>query len=206
MHYSNNLNEELISKMKYILMVGVAAVILANILKINIYEFDFYKIIIYIFAMLYISTLILIAGIDKVYSKIEKSILAFGIISSIMYMLYLCIVDFESIYLNGIYLAIYMVLLIIDAFLLRRYAKDSYIINTLMFLIIILVFTDIKILIYTLVMAVIAIIIYALIQIEQKKKNGNKKLKINEIPIGYFIAASNIIVLIMMRVLENYYI
>ena len=205
-YYNNNSNAEIISKLTYVIIGGVSSVILANILNINIQEVDFSKITIYIFTMLYISALILIAGIDKIYSKIEKNVLAFGIISSIIYMLYLFMVDLASIYLNGIYLAIYLGLLVIDTFLLRRYAKDSYIVNTLLLLMIILVFTNLKILIYTIVMALIAIAIYATILINKKKKNGNKKLKIKEIPVGYFIAASNIIVLFMIRIFESYYI
>ena len=203
-HHSNKINEKLISKLTYMIIGGVSSVVLANVLKINIYDFDFAKITIYIFSMLYISTLVLVAGIDRRYSKIEKSMLTFGIISSIIYMLYLCVVDLASIYLNSIYLAIYLVLLMIDAFLLRKYAKDSYIIDTLLLLMIIVVFTNLNILIDTVIMAIIAIAIYALILSRQKKKKGHKKLKINEIPVGYFISASNIIVLFMTRFLQNY--
>lgn len=200
----DNSKGELLSKLTYIVIGGVSSVVLANLFKINIYEFDISNLIIYIFAMIYISALTIIAGIDRSYSKIEKRVLAFGIISSIMYMLYLCIVDLASIYLNCIYLAIYIGLLIIDTFLLRKYAKDSYIVNTLLLLCIILVYTDLKTLTYTIAMAFIAIMIYVLVLKSQQKKNGNKKIKINEIPVGYFIAASNIIVLFMIRIFENY--
>ena len=203
-HYSNKSNQELISKLTYILIGGLSSVILANTLKIDIYKIEFSKIIIYIFSMIYISTLIVIAGIDKSYTKIEKTVLAFGIISSIIYMVYLCVIDLGSIYLNAIYLGVYIILLIIDTFLLRRYAKDSYIVNTLMLITLILVFTDLKTLTYTLIMALIAIVIYALLLKNQKKKNGNKKLKINEISVGYFITASNVVVLLIIRLFENY--
>jgi len=115
-------------------------------------------------------------------------------------------IDLASLYLSTIYLAIYMLLLMIDTFLLRRYAKDSYIVNILMLLNIILAFTDLRTLTYTVVMAFVGIILYMLMQKYQKNKNGNKKIKINEISVGYFIAASNIIVLFMIRIFENYYI
>ena len=203
-HYSNRYNGELVSKLTYMIIGGLSSVILANILKINVHEFGLDKIIIYVFSMLYISSLILIAGIDRNYSKIEKSMIAFGIVSSIVYMLYLFIVDLATVYLNVLYLGIYILLLVIDTFLLRKYAKDSYIINLLMLLTIILVFTNLKILIYTLLMALIAIIIYALMINKKKKKNGNKKLKINQIPVAYFVAASNIMVLFMIRIFESY--
>ena len=203
-HYRNRPKEDLISELTYILIGGISAVVLANILNISMNQFDILNFIIYIFAMMYISALVLIGGIDRVYSKIEKKTLAFGIISSILYMLYLCIVDLASIHLNVIYLAVYIILLVIDSFLLRRFAKDSYIVNLLMVLVMILVFTDLKTLTYTLVMALIAIGFYTLLLKYQKKKNGNKKIKINEIPVGFFVAASNVIVLFMVRIFENY--
>ena len=203
-HSSSKPWEEKRSILSYTVIGGVSSVILANILKLHVHEFDILNLTIYIFAMLYISTLVLIGGIDKNYIKIVKKLIAFGIVSSIVYMLYLCIVDLASVHLNALYMAIYMLLLIIDSFLLRRYAKDSYILNILLLINIILVFTDLKTLAYTLSMAFVAILLYVLLMKSQEKKNGNKKLKINQIPVGYFISASNVIVLLMIRVLENY--
>lgn len=203
-HYSNYTHQDFMSALTYILLGGIISVILANVLEIHIYEFDMFNIIIYIFAMLYISTLVLIGGIDKYYNKIEKRIIGFGIVTSIVYMIYLCTVDLASVHINAIYLSIYILLLIIDTFLLRKYAKDSYIVNILMLLNVILSFTDLRTLTFTCVMAFIAMTIYALIQISQKKKNVSKKFKIIEIPVGYFIATSNIVVLFMIRIFEGY--
>ena len=61
--------QELISELIYIMIGGMSAVILANILNIHIEEFDIAKMLIYVFAMLYISALVLIAGIDRSLSK-----------------------------------------------------------------------------------------------------------------------------------------
>lgn len=203
-HYSRKKNATLISEMTYIFIGGVSAVVLANVVELGNNYFDLSSIIIYIFSMIYVSTLVLIGGMDRVYSKIEKQTLAFGIITSILYMLYLCAVDLASIHLNVIYLAIYMILLIIDSFLLRRFAKDSYIVDLLLVLVMILVFTDLKILTYTLIMALIAVGLQVLLLNFQKKQNGNKKIKINDIPVGFFVVASNVIVLFMVRIFENY--
>lgn len=203
-HYSKNPNEKFISQLTYALIGGVSSVILANTLRINVNNLDLSSIVIYFFAMLYVSTLVVIAGIDKNYSKIDKKVLAFGIVSSIVYMIYIFSIDSASAYLNVRYLLIYMVLLIIDAFLLRKFAKDSYIINLLMLLGIILVYSNFWILAYTLLMALVAVLLYIIILKSQQKKNGNKKIKINEIPFGFFIATSNIIILFMIRIFENY--
>ena len=205
-HYSKHKHEDAVSKITYIFLGGVMSVLLANILDIHIDEFDITKIIIYFFSMLYISTLVLIGGIDRVYTKIEKRVLSFGIVSSIMYMIYLSLIDLASLRLSAIYLAIYIILLMIDTFLLRRFAKDSYIVNILMLLTIILAFTDLRTLTYTIIMAFFGIIMFMFMQKQQKNKNGNKKLKINEISVGYFIAASNVMILFMIRIFENYYI
>lgn len=200
----NEANGKFRSRLTYILIGGVLSVILAYMMNIRINELDMLNVTIYVFEMLYISALVLIAGIDKSYLKIDKGMLAFGIVSSIIYMVYLCMIDLASINLNVVYLLIYIILLVIDSFLLRRYAKDSYIINILLLMMMILVYTDLRILTYTLTMALMAILIYTLILKIQKKRRGNKKIKLNEIPVGYYIAASNIIVLVMIKVFENY--
>ena len=202
-YYNDTKKEKIISKITYIFLGGILSLILAYILRLNVYEIDLSKIIIYIFSMIFISVLILIAGIDRLYLKIEKSILTFGIITSIMYMLYLCIVDLGCIYANAIYLATYIILLIIDTFLLRRYATDSYIINVLLEACLITSFTDLKTLTYTLIMTTISIIIYMLLSKIRSKKKGNIKVTIKDVPIGYFLASSNIIILLMIRIFEN---
>lgn len=198
--------DKIFSKLIYIFLGGIVSILLTHILKINMYNYDLGNMIIYIFSMLYISTLILIAGIDRAYVKIEKNVLAFGIITSIIYMLYLCVVDLRCAYLCAIYLIIYIVLLIIDTFLLKKYATDSYIVNILLELCLILSFTDLRTLTCTIIMLIIAIILYVLFMKKKNKKSGNKKLRIKDIPFGYFIAASNIMVLIMIRIFENYFI
>ena len=65
-HYSDYSHAELVSRLTYILLGGMISVVLANILELNIYEIDLFKIIIYVFAMLYITTLVLVGGIDRV--------------------------------------------------------------------------------------------------------------------------------------------
>lgn len=196
-NYSNRKNEKII----YLFICTISIIILGSALKINLDGLDFSKIIIFVFAIIYLSTLTVIAGIDKNYSKISRETLAFGIISSILYMLYLCVVDLASIYLNAIYLAIYIGLLILDTIMLRKFAKDSYIVNILLLLVMTTVFTDLKILLYTILMAVIAIALYLLLS---KIKNIKQKIKISEMPIGYFVAGSNIIVLLIVKIFENY--
>lgn len=192
--------KELISELIYILIGGLSSVLFANILRIHINDFDISKVTTYIFGMTYIYILMLIAGIDRIYTKIDKKTLALGVVFSIVYMVYLFIIDVSSANMNIIYLVIYITLLLTDSFLLKKFAKDSYIINIMILLNIILVFTNLTVLISTLFMSIIAITVYTLIIKMQK----NKKVKIDEIPVGFFISSSNIITLLLIRVVENF--
>lgn len=157
-----------------------------------------------IFVVLYVITIILIAEKDRREVKINRKLLVCGIIASIFYMIYEYIIDANSIYWSAIYLEIHAILLAIDTFILKRYAKDSYIIKIIMLLNIILAFTKLEITIYTIIMSIVAILINLLILQLKKKKNGNKKIKLDEIPIGFFIGASNVIVLFMIFFISNY--
>lgn len=150
----------------------------------------------YLFAFLYLVILIIIAKNDKKKIEIDKRFSSCGIIASIMYIVYLYIVDSSSIYINTIYLAIYIILIALDIFLLRKYAKNSYTIGILILFNIILIFSGIEIYLFTMMITAIELLIYMLVEKIYQKKNGNKKLKINDVPVGFFIVAGNITILV----------
>lgn len=155
-----------------------------------------------IFVLLYVISIILIAEIDRRKIKIDRNILTCGIIGSMAFIIYMYIINSSSIYESIIYLGVHCFLLGLDTFILKKYANDSYLIKLLILLNIIFTFTKLKITIYTIILAIVAILIYLLILQIQKKKNGNKKIKFDEIPVGFFIGASNVIILIMMEFLK----
>ena len=144
---------------------------------------------------MYFTAIVLISGIDKEYRKIDKRLLTYGIIVSLIYMIYLYTVEITNIYRYAIYLAIYVILLCIDTFFLKKKAKDSYILDILILLTIILSITNIQVFAMTTVMTIISILIYMMIRKMYLKKRGNIKPKLKEVPIGFFIGASNIIVI-----------
>lgn len=186
----------------YALLGGSSFLILGRLLEINIDSLKLSSIIMYLFTILYLTTLVIIAGIDKKYVNIDKKVITSGIILSIMYIVYLYIIDPSSIYFNTMYLASYMILLIIDTVFLRKYAKNSYTIGILMLFNIILVFSEIDIFAYTIAMTAIEILVYLLLLKINQKKNGNKKIKIDKIPVGYLASASNIIVLLGLAITQ----
>lgn len=187
------------------LLGGITFVILAMAQKINVYNLDVQTLIMFAFSILYITAVILISGIDKEYIKIEKKLLAYGIIISIVYMIYLYTIGNTSIYRYAIYyLAIYIILLTIETILLRRYAKDSYVVDNLIFLNIIQIFSGTEILAYTVTIAIASILIYMLIISLKQKKSIRKKIRLKDMPIGYFIGVSNIVVIFTMALISNF--
>ncbi len=77
------------------------------------------------FVMMYV-TLILVAGIDKEYRKINASVLGFGVICQSIYMLYLCMIEKEndSIYRYTMYFASFILVFIV--FKVRQKNKSNY--------------------------------------------------------------------------------
>lgn len=207
--YYHNSNEkkglkQMMSVLTYMLIAGTSFVVVAKTLELDIYNIT--SIIIYILTLLYISTIIIISGIDKEYVKIEKKTLTFGTLVSLIYIIFLCTMDSttSTIYKYVIYLGIHIILLIVDTFLLRRYAKNSYTIDMLILLNIILIFSEVEITFYTIVMAILAIGINILLLKIRQKKSGNKQIKLNEIPMGFLVGASNLIVIYMFTFITQF--
>lgn len=186
---------------------GILFVLLALLMKFNIETINTTKIVEYCFMVLYLTFVILMAGIDKENIKIEKSVVIYGIVISIMYMLYLCIVEPTNIYRYGMYLIFYIIVLIIDTITLRRFAKDSYVTGILFILITMAIFTGEYITENAIIFTLLVIFFYILIhKIKERKKRGKKsETQISEkINIGFYLGTGNIIMLMLVLYLSNY--
>ena len=181
---------------------GIAFVLLALVLKVNVYTITFKSIIPFIFMVLYFTAIVLISAIDKEYRNINKKVLAYGIIISLLYMIYLYVIEPISIYRYAIYLAIYIILLIINTFILRRFAKDEYLIDLLMYFMIMMMFMEGLISLITLIIFGFEILLYIFLKNKKKARNGNVPIKIEQIPFGYFLGVSNIITILVMCILN----
>lgn len=73
------------------LLSGVTFLLLALSLKLDLYNFSINQSLYFLFLVLYIVTLFIIAGIDKEKILIQKSVLLFGLILAILFMIYICI-------------------------------------------------------------------------------------------------------------------
>lgn len=149
------------------------------------------------FMTLYLCYIFLIAGIDKENRQIQKSVNIFGIIISILYMIYLCIVEGTNIYRYAIYIMFYVLILILNNITLKKYAKDNYINGLLIMIIIMAIFTNEFIVINTIIYALLVVTINILIcKIKNFKNKKIDKQVWKRLSFGCILAISNILNLI----------
>ena len=152
----------------------------------------------FIFGILYLASLFIIAGIDKDRTYIQKSVLLFGFIIQTIYIIYLYIVENNfNIYRYVIYLSIICILMLIDIFILRKKAKNSYVIENLLLCVLMLGYTYETITILTIIFTLLCIAFQTLLAKLSKKKNVRKNENITQIPIGFYLCLTNIVCLIV---------
>ena len=177
---------------------GLFFVIVAYLMNLSVYNLDKIKIIEYIFFVLYFTFIVLMAGIDKEYRAINKPVLMYGIIVSIMYIVYLYIIEKTSIYRYVIYLVLFLLLLSFDTINLKKKAKTSYTILILMVITIMAAFTGEYITIGTIITTLLAIALTLLIKkIKEPKTTKTSKQYNQNIKIGFYLSVFNIIYFII---------
>ncbi len=183
------------------ILSGIFFVTVFYIMGINYENLNLNAILNFGFFVLYFTFIVLFAGIDSEYRKINKPVLMYGVIISLIYIVYLCIIDFASIYRYGIYLFLFIILLLIDTIYIKKKAIDSYPIDILISIIIMLVFTSKYIVINSIITTLIAIAIYLLIEKLKNIKSKRKKTKKEanyEISIGLYLSITNILFYVLL--------
>ena len=92
------------------LLSGSSFVIISYLMNVKVESLNMILIAESAFMALYLCFIFLMSGIDKEYRRIEKSITIYGIIISIMYIVYLCVIEHASIYRYIIYLIFYILI------------------------------------------------------------------------------------------------
>ena len=189
---------------RYILLEilsGIVFVLFAASIKLSIFTLESQVIVYFIFGLLYLATLFIIAGIDKERIRIEKPVLLFGFICVTIYMIYLYIVENDaSIYRYVIYLMLSCLLLLFSILYLRKKGKDSYTIDVLILLMLMILFTYEVVCIYTAIITFLAIAIQLLLcKLHERKSKIVRKVNIenSKIPIGFYMCVSNIVIMIV---------
>jgi len=178
---------------------GILFVIIAYAMKLNINNLNIIAIIDYSFMVLYITFIILMVGIDKENRKVDKAVNIYGIAISIIYMVYLCILEKANIYRYGIYLVGYIIALLLDTITLRKCAKSSYVNGILISMITMLIFTGEYVTVSSIILTLLTIAIYVLLYKIKNKRNRSRKSDkqiSGQISIGFYLGITNIIILI----------
>ena len=154
-------------------------------LKIDIFALDIQKLGYLGFGIFYLSTLFIIGGIEKEKHYIPNSVLIFGLVISLIYIIYLYIIH-VSIYKYVIYFIFMLVFIIANAITLKKKQKQNYILQILALLMFLAIGTQEK---NALVGIGIILILFAITKIA----NFNNK----QVPIGFYLCVNNIILLIL---------
>ncbi|MCI8412298.1 MAG: prepilin peptidase [Clostridia bacterium] len=189
------------------ILSGLVFVITAYAMKLNIYNIDIIKIIEFCFMVLYLTFIILMVGIDKEKRKIDKLVAVYGIVISIIYMVYLCIVENANIYRYVIYLIAYIVVLILDTITLKKYAQNKYVNGIFLILITMAIFSGEYITANSIIWTLLAIAIYILLYKLKARKNRNRKTDkqiSDNISIGFYLGITNIVMFLGILLYFNY--
>ena len=173
---------------------GITFLALFYLMKIDIYNISITSLCEYAFFALYLSFIFITAGIDKENSKIEKSVSVYGIAISLMYIVYLYIVEKANIYRYAIYIMSYLIVLIFDTINLKKYAKEKYLTGLLLTLITMEVFTGEIVTGISVAITLLIICIWALIQ--KFKLTKDKERIIDNFKMGYCLCIFNIIAML----------
>ena len=150
------------------------------------------------FGILYFTTLILIAGIDKERTEIAKPVLLFGFIILGLYILYLCTFKNILVYKYAIYLIFILIIILLDIWLMKKKGKENYTISILLLWIYMLAFTNTDVMLFTIIATLIFIAIHSIAHKLEEKEKENVK-----VPIGFYMVISNIFFTILANFLAN---
>ena len=174
------------------ILSGIVFLLFYISLKIDIFTLDINKYICLAFGIFYMSTLFIIAGIEKEKHFIPNSVLIFGLILQAIYIIYLYIIH-SSIYKYVIYFVLMFAFILMNMTLQKKEKQQSYILQILSLIMFLLIATNEKLVIIGILTSLLLAIIEQMIK--------NKYTKDKELTIGFYLCTTNIILLIFQNFL-----
>lgn len=95
------------------ILSGIVFLIFGILLKIDLLNIDYSKIVTLLYGTMFLSTIFIVTGIFKEHKKVQLSVFNFGIITQIIYMIYLYILS-KNIYRYIIYIAVLITMAILN--------------------------------------------------------------------------------------------
>ena len=187
-------------RIRYLLLEvlsGLVFLLFALSIKLHLFIMNTNMIIYFFLYILYIASLFIIAGIDKENIQIQKSVLLYGMIISFIYMTYVCIQNSSAIHTYIIYLVSIIIVLTFDIIYLKIFLRQSYIIELMMLSLYMIMFSGTFKFYITLAIT----LIWLIIELLWKKIRGKEK---KNIPVGFHLCVSNILVIIILNLLSSW--
>lgn len=185
-------------RIRYLLLeVLSGAVFLLAYLSLNIQNIwlEQQKLISFIqFVFIYV-TLVIVAGIDKEYRKINPSVLLFGEICQALYILYLYIIEHPSMYRYSIYFALFILIFLINH--IKQKKKESYVLQFSLLLSYCLLIVDLKAMVYIFFFSMVLLTILYFMTKQKNKMTRN-------MPFGFVMAFSTICYIIVENFIKFY--
>ena len=120
-------------RIRYLLLEVLSGIVFVTaFLSFRITILDLSRLANFVFFVFVYTTLVLIAGIDKEYKKINQPVLIFGLVTNIIYILYLYIVDTPNIHRYSIYTIIFIITLITNAIIQKKHENYNFELITLL--------------------------------------------------------------------------
>lgn len=185
-------------------LTGTVFVLFGLSINIDIYCLDLNKVIYLGLGILHFSSLFMIAGINKEKNEIQKSLVYYSVIISILYIIYSCTLDIQNVYKYVIYLCMMLVLIILDTISFKKNLQYNYVVQILILVIYFLITTNEYITISTLLLTILVIGFENIIRYIKLKKTQKVVAKKSKRPIAFYMCISNIIMLIATNFLINY--
>lgn len=109
---------------------GIVFLCFTLLINFNIYNLEINKIVYWFYGMFFISTVFIILGIIKEHKQINKSVILFGTIVEILYIIYLYTLK-VSIYKYVIFEVIIYLVILIQKYLLKNQKNINYVLDVL---------------------------------------------------------------------------
>ena len=182
------------------ILSGISFVLFAMSLNLDFFRLEINELVYLAVGLLYIAGLFILAGIDKEKFEIRNEVLLYTILVTVIYIIYLYIVEKTNIYRYVIYLFFVAVFIWLNNIYFSKNAMNNYTLQCLSLILTMLSFTYEACTILTIACSIIAIEFTLIIN---KIKNRTAKCIKNDVkkkcnlPIAYYLCVSNIIFLII---------
>jgi len=186
------------------ILTGIVFVLFGLSLKIEINTVCVENMIYIILVILYFTSLFILAGIDKEKNQIQKSVLYYQVLVSILYIIYSCTFQKGNVYQYGIYLCIMAFLILYETFSFRKNLKENNMYFILIFILNMVIITKEYIAIMTLLCTILIIGLENMITYWKTRKSQKVVEKQKKTPIIFYISVANIIMLIGNNFIINY--